>query len=34
MTSNLFHKVEDGVCILRSKGVFRQCEVYRRDNTL
>jgi len=34
MTSNLFHKVDDGVCVLRSKGVFRQCDVYRRADTL
>ena len=34
MTSNLFHKVEDGVCVLRCKGVYKQCDVYRRADTL
>lgn len=34
MTSNLFHKVDGGVCVLRRKGVYRQCEVYQRAGVL
>lgn len=30
--SMLFHIVEDGVVILRSKGVFKQSDIYVRKN--
>lgn len=28
----LFHEIADGVVILRSRGVFRQAKVFRRDD--
>lgn len=32
--TNLFHKIEGGVAILRKQGVYRQCDVYKRGDTL
>jgi hypothetical protein len=29
---HLFHIIEDGAVILKSKGVFRQAKVYRRED--
>jgi hypothetical protein len=31
---NLFHVIDDAQVILRSRGVYRQAKVYRRDQTL
>lgn len=31
---NLFHVVDDGFAILRSRGVYRQAKLYRRGNNL
>ena len=31
---DLFHIIEDAHCVTRSKGVYRQCKVYRRGNRL
>lgn len=30
----LFHKIEGAAAVLSSKGVFRQVDVYQRDNQL
>lgn len=30
----LFHVIEDGAAILRSRGVFRQCKIYRRAKSI
>jgi hypothetical protein len=30
----LFHVIDDAACILRSRGVFRQVAVYRRDRDI
>lgn len=32
--SQLFHRIEGAVCILRSKGVYRQTDVYVWKNVL
>ncbi|MEM9762128.1 MAG: hypothetical protein AAF968_06415 [Pseudomonadota bacterium] len=29
-----FHKIEDGAAIIRSKGVFRQVDIYRRGTRI
>lgn len=29
-----FHQIDDGAVILRSKGVYRQAKLFRRDDTL
>lgn len=31
---NLFHVVDDGFVITHSRGVYRQCQMYRRGKTL